>query len=177
MMNISRLKFKLDNVTNFKLNGIEISDKTSLKDFGAIQVIQLTSLFAKGELPVSFTVNVETKNPNNGSGGFPPTDLTITDFPWKLLINDKETISGEISNPVRVPGVGEKKIIPVKVELDLMKVFKSGGFDDIINLVFSLGGKNNSPASLKIIASPVLDTPIGEMQYPEPITIVSQKFN
>ncbi len=177
MMNISRLKFKLDGVSGFKLNGMDISDKTSLSDFGALQVVQLTSMIASGNLPVSFRVNIEAKNPNDGRGGFPPTDLTITDFPWKLYINDKETISGELSDPIKVPGVGQKKIIPIDVSLNLMKFISDNGIEDVINLVLKLGGQQADPTSLKIIAQPVLDTPIGEMQYPEPITIISKKFN
>ncbi len=177
MMNISRLKYKLKNVSNFRINGIDISGKSNLKDFGAMQVIQLTSLVAKGELPVSFTLNIEAQNPNDGSGGYPPTDITIREFPWKLYINDKETISGDITEPIKVPGVGEKVIIPLTAELNLLKFFKSNGFNDAVKLIFALGGKNSNPTHFKVVAQPVLDTPIGKMEYPVPVTIVSQEFN
>lgn len=177
MVNLSRLKFKLEGVSNFKLNGFSISDKASIRDFGAIRIIQLTSMVAKKQLPVSFTVNVEAKNPNDGKGGFPPSDIIIKEFPWKLFINDKETISGIVNGPIKVPGVGQAKVIPVNVSFDLFELLKGSGFSDVMNLALALGGKEADAAKLKIIAEPVLNTPIGEMKYPQPITIVSKEFN
>lgn len=176
MMNLSRLQFKLESVSDFRLNGMNISDKSKLSDFGAMQIIQLTTSIAQNKLPVSFTVTVDAKNPNDGKGGFPATDITIKKFPWKLLINDKETISGVVSKPVKVPGVGQVQQIPIQVELNLLEFVQGNGVNDIVNLVLALGGKKSDPSKVKIVADPLLDTPIGEMRYPEPITIISKEF-
>lgn len=177
MVNISRLKFKLSGVSDFHLNGMDISDKGTLKDFGAVQIFQLTGAIAKGEVPVSFNVIVEAKNPNDGNGGFPPTDITIKRFPWKLFINGKETISGSIDKPVEVPGVGKTNLIRFHAKLNLLKFIRTNGLGEVINLVLKLGGKKSDPTSLKIVAEPVLETPLGEMTYPEPVTIVSENYN
>jgi hypothetical protein len=70
MTNISRLKFKLNGVSNFTLSGINLSNKSSLRDFGPFDSAQLLNNFAKGSLPVSFVLNIEAYNPNDG-GGYP----------------------------------------------------------------------------------------------------------
>ena len=177
MVNVSRLKFKLGAVNNFSVGDISLSDKNTLKDFNPLDIIKLTAVATKGELPVSFTLNVEAKNPNDGKEGYSATDITLKSFPWRLLIDEKETIKGNIGSPVIVPGKGESTVIPVQIELDLLKFFNEQGFESIMNLALSLGGKKASTSRLKMIAQPVLGTPLGDIQYPDEITIVDHQFN
>lgn len=175
--NISRLKFKLENVNDFKAAGITINNKSSLKDFNTVDVVKLTASVAKGELPITFVLNVEAKNPNDGSGGYPATDISIKAFPWKLYVDEKETIAGNISSPVTIPGKGQSKIIPLEIKFDLFYFFKDKGFESLMNLALNLGGAKGSASQLKLVAEPVLGTPIGDIKYPDPITIVSKQFN
>jgi len=175
--NISRLKFKLENVNDFKAAGITINNKSSLKDFNTVDVVKLTASVAKGELPITFVLNVEAKNPNDGSGGYPATDISIKAFPWKLYVDEKETIAGNISSPVTIPGKGQSKIIPLEIKFDLFYFFKDKGFESLMNLALNLGGAKGSASQLKLVAEPILGTPIGDIKYPDPITIVSKQFN
>ncbi len=176
-VNVSRLKFKIDNVNNFKVMGISISDKDQLSDFNVGEILQLTTSVASGDLPVSFTLNVKASNPNDGSGGYGATDITLKSFPWKLIINDKETISGNIDSSILVPGVGTDTNIPLTIQLDLLKFFKDKGYQEIVNLALKLGGAKGSPSNLKLIAKPVLGSPVGDLTYPDEITIISTEFN
>ena len=61
--------------------------------------------------------------------------------------------------------------------MDLMKFFKDRGLESIINLALNLGGQKASTSSIKLVTKPVIGTPIGDLEYPEEITIVDQKFN
>ena len=69
IVNLSRLQFKLGDVNNFELNGIDISGKSKLEDFNFQDLLKLTTAFSSGSLPVTFMLNVEAKNPNDGTGG------------------------------------------------------------------------------------------------------------
>lgn len=173
---MTRIKFKLANVNDFAVSGIKVNDKNSLSDFSPADLLKLTVDVAAGKLPVSFNVNVLAKNPNDGTGGFPATDIKIKSFPWTLSLNDKETISGNITEPITVPGVGEETSIALQMNLDLFKFFEDKGFNDIMDMILKLGGQNSSTSSVKIIADPVLDTPIGDMKYPEQIVIIDSEF-
>ncbi len=151
MVNLSRLKFKLGAVNNFTVSGINISGKKSLQDFNPLEVVNLTSVIASGKLPVSFTLNVEAKNPNDGTGGYPKTDATLKAFPWRLEIDNVETISGNIGSPVTVPGTGEVTNIPLTMNIDLIEFFGNKGFDNLINLALTLGGQQGSSTRLSPI--------------------------
>ncbi len=174
--NFSKLQFKLESVNDYKIADISVSEKSQLKDFNAFEILKLSGEFATGRLPVSFRLNVEVKNPNKAesSGG---VDITLKEFPWTLYIDDNETISGSIGSPVVIPGGIETEIIPLEIKLDLMKFFSNKNFDSILNLALKLSGGESSSSSIKLVASPKLGTPIGDMQYPEPITIVKHTFN
>ena len=176
MVNISRLKFKLGDVNNFTVSGINISNKRSLQDFNALEVLSLTSAVASGKLPASFTLNVEAKNPNDGTGGYPQTNATLKKFPWRLEIDNIETISGNIGNPVSVPGTGEITNIPLTMNIDLIEFFGNKGLDNLMNLALTLGGEQGSSSKLSLYATPTVSSPLGDIKYPGELKIVDQAF-
>jgi hypothetical protein len=176
MVNLSRLKFKLGDVNNLTLSGINISSKKSLSDFNAVELLKLTSVITSGKLPASFTLNVEAKNPNDGSGGYPKTDATLKSFPWKLEIDNVETISGNIGIPVSVPGTGDVTNIPLTMNLDLIEFLGNRGLDNLVNLALALGGQEGSSSKLTLYATPTVSSPLGDIKYPGELKIVDQTF-
>lgn len=176
MQNLGRLKFKLGAVNQFTFNGVNISNKSKLGDFSAMEILSISSAVANGRLPVSFTLYIDAKNPNDGTGGYPSTNVSLASFPWRLLIDDKETISGNIGQPVQVPGTGETSVIPLQMNLDLMTFFKDKGYESLINLALNLGGRGGSSSKLTMYAKPVVKTSIGNISYPNELRIVNYEF-
>lgn len=175
--NISRLKYRIHSARDYQLLGVELGNKRSLKDFNSLELLKLSAGLIKGNLPLTFTINVEAANPNDGGGGYPRTDINITSFPWRLFLNENETVRGNITQPVFVPGKGESVIIPIQVEFDVAKSFKEKSLDDILALLLQVGGAKGSTSNLKLVVKPVLGTPIGKIEYPDEITIVDKSFN
>lgn len=176
IVNLSRLQFKLGNVNGFLLNGVSISDKSKLDDFSAFDIIKLSTAVVQGSLPVSFTLNVEAKNPNDGTGGYKKTDATLKSFPWRLNLDGKEILTGNISSPVTVPGTGDATIIPIQISVDLVKLFKDEGYESLINLALNLGGKGGSASRLTIYAKPTVTSPLGDITYPGELKIVNVEY-
>ena len=176
VVNLSRLQFKLGEVNNFTVNGINISNKKSLQNFNALEIISLTQVIASGKLPASFTLNVEAKNPNDGTGGYPQTNATLKEFPWRLEIDDVETIAGNIGTPVTIPGTGEVQNIPLAMNIDLMDFFGNRGLENLVNLALTLGGQQGTSSKLALFATPTVTSPIGDMKYPGELKIVEQSF-
>lgn len=174
--NFARLQFKVDSYNNFRVADVDLEGKSNIDDFSAIDYVKLTGAFVKGELPFSFLINVEAKNPNDGSGGFPATDISIKQFPFRVLLDDKQILTGNIQEEFLVPGVGENKIIPIMVEVDLLKFFKDKSFDEMAKFILAVGGKDGSRSRISLFAKPVLETPVGSLEYPDEIKI-SHEFN
>jgi len=176
MVNLSRLKFKLGTVNNFTLNGINLSDKNSLKDFSPLEILSLTQVITSGKLPAAFTLNVEAKNPNDGTGGYPKTNATIKSFPWRLQVDQTETISGNIGSPISVPGTGEITNIPLTMNLDLIEFFGNKGLDNLVNLALTLGGGEGSSSRVTLFATPTVSSSLGDIKYPGELKIVDYTF-
>lgn len=176
VVNLSRLQFKLGNVNSFTVIGINISSKKSLNDFNPVEILNLTQTIATGKLPASFTLNVEAKNPNDGTGGYPKTNATIKEFPWRLEVDDVETIAGNIETPVTVPGTGEIQNIPLTMNIDLIEFFGNKGYENLLNLALTVGGQQGSSSKLALFATPTVTSPIGDIKYPGELKIVEQSF-
>jgi len=176
MSNIGRLKFKLGNVSNFTLSGITVSNKSRLADFNALDLLKLSSSFAQRNFPVSFTLNVEAVNPNDGTGGYPSTNATLKSFAWRLILDNKETVTGNIAQPVTVPGTGQAAIIPLQVNMNLISFFKEKGYESLINLALNLGGKGGSASQITLYAKPVISTMLGDLSYPQELKIIDYEF-
>jgi len=173
--NAQRLKFRLGSVEGFNLAGVNLGNFSNIGSISAMDIIKLTSAFAKNEMPTTFTLNLIAKNPNDGTGGTKETSALIKNLDWRLLIDDKETINGAVQN-INVPGVGQETTIPVGISLDLIKFFGDKGYDDIVNLALAIGGKNGSSSRLSLKVKPTVETFLGAITYPGEITVIDKEF-
>jgi len=178
IVNLSRLKFKLSNVTDYSVSGVNISGKRNISDLSAMEAVKLTASFVNGSMPASFTLNISAQNPNNGSGGYPSTNATIVSFPWRLLIDGKETITGDITNPISVPGTGQETIIPIRISVDLFKLVSNKDYNGILNLAMNLSGNaTGTSSSITVYARPTVATPLGNISYPQEVKIVNLEYS
>ena len=177
LTNLSRLQFKVGAVNGFQISGIPFSGKSKLADFNPLDLLKISSAFAQGSLPASFILNVDAKNPNDGTGGYKKTDATLQNFKWRLFLDDKETISGDIDQPVSVPGTGDVTTIPLRINIDLMKFFNDKGYESIINLALALGGAQGSSSKINLFATPTVSSPFGNITYPGELKLVDYEFS
>jgi hypothetical protein len=176
LTSVSRIKFKLDNVSNFELMGVNLSNKSKVGDFSLIEGAKLASAFARGKFPASFTLNIAAINPNDGREGRYKSVATMTSFAWTMIIDNTTTINGNITDPITIPASGEQSIIPLRMDLDLGQFFKDKGYESVANLALALGGVNGSPARIQLLATPRIKTDFGEINYPGQITIVDKEW-
>jgi hypothetical protein len=174
--NLQRLQFKLGTIDNMSAAGVNIKSIRKISDFSIMDGAKLLNSFTSGQLPVSFTLNVLAKNPNDGTGGTSHTTAIIKSLAWRLFLDDKETINGNIPNSIEVPGVGQATTIPVVISLDLLNFFKNQGYESLINLALALGGVSGSSARVTLKATPTIDTFLGPITYPGEISIIDKEF-
>jgi hypothetical protein len=176
MSNLQRLKFRVASVSGFTVSGIGIAQKQRLADFTLMDGVTLLAAYQGKKLPANFTLNVEAVNPNDGTGGSPQTASTLTSFAWRLLIDGKSTVAGDITQPIEIPGTGQAAIIPLKIEIDLVRFFQDQCYNDVLNLALALGGLKSDITRLSLDAQPRVTTPLGEITYPGRITVISKEY-
>lgn len=173
--NAQRLQWKLGTVSGMNLSGVDVSKVSNLSSINALDLIKLTSAVGSGKLPVGFTLNLLAKNPA-GDGGSKNSSDVIKSVAWRLLIDNAETITGNVAGPITIPGVGQTATIPVSINLDLMQFFKNEGLSNLVGLALGIGGKSGSPARLSLKIQPTIDTFLGPITYPGEITVIDKEF-
>ncbi len=176
MANLKRLQFRVAGVNGFTLAGVDISAKQRFADLSLMDGVRLMKAYNERRLPAAFTLNVEARNPNDGTGGSTRTVSTLTSFQWRLLIDGRPTVSGDIEKPLEIPGTGQTTTIPLRMSLDLVEFYRDKGYDDLVNLALALGGARSDISRISLDAQPRVSTPLGEITYPGRITVVSREF-
>jgi hypothetical protein len=176
LANLQRLKFKLSGIHDFRLLGIDISGKSKISDFSAMDGLKALQAYQSKKLPVEFVLDVLAVNPNDGTGGTPKSTSTLTGLECRLLIDNKPTVVGNIDKPIEVPGTGQETLVPMRLSLDLLEFFGGQRYEDMIGLALAIGGKNRTATRIALDAQPRVSTPLGDITYPGRITIVATEF-
>jgi hypothetical protein len=176
LANLRRLQFKLDSVAPGALAGVDLSKINEPANITLQDGLKLASAFSQKSLLLSWTLNVAAKNPNDGTGGSPQRTATLSSLAWTLKIDETETISGDISQPIDIPGTGQVAIIPLEMSLDLYTFFGERGYKEVLNLALAIAGKKGSAARLTLAAVPTISVAGKNLEYPGELNIVDKEF-
>jgi hypothetical protein len=174
---ISRLKFKIDSVSDLYIAGVSVSSKSSLAEFTSSDLLKISFAFMSGNLPATFNLNLEVMNPNFSPGRDEGLAITIKSFPWELFIDNKEIIKGNITEPVVIPSNIQKTLLPVNITMNLVEIFQDKKMNEITELMLKFSSDEKSISEIQLYARPVLDTFLGEITYPEKLKIVAYIYN
>jgi hypothetical protein len=158
--------FQLDRVTEVRLAGIDLSRVRSSSDLSFSDGARVAAALASRELPLSFRLNVLAANPASNR-----VTARLVRLRWTLFLENEETISGQLAHEYELPP-GEPTTVPIDVSLDLLAFYERSG-QDLIDLAMNLAGAGGAPKQVAIRAVPTIDTALGAISYPRPITIVS----
>lgn len=172
--NAQRLQWKLGSVSGMNVSGVNLSGISTFSSINALDLVKLTSALGSGKLPASFTLNLLAKNPD-GEGGSKNSSDAIKAIDWRLLIDNVETVSGNVSGPITIPGVGQTSTIPVGINIDLLQFFKNEGLANLVGLALGIGGKSGSSARLNLKIKPTIEI-LGIPVSPGEITVVDREF-
>lgn len=183
LQNISTMKqvqFRIGSLSGVSIGGVNVSGKSKVTDFSVSETIALANRVASKSLPLSLTVNLEAKNPNEsvqGNGISMNGIATLQSLEWRLLIDGVPTISGIVQGPITLPAGGETVMIPITTEFNLFSVFEERGYAGMAKLAFALANPGSSNVKVTVDAKPVIETFLGNMNYPGRITIIEKEFN
>jgi len=164
--NLRKVQFSIDRVVQPRLAGVDLARVQSYDDLRSTDMLRLGSALSNGTLPLSFTLQLDAENPSSNS-----VNARLTQMDWTLLLEDKETVSGRFEREVVLPP-GEPTDVPFDVELDLVRFFDDN-LQGLVDLAAAISG-DAPPQTLKLRVQPTVDTRLGPLQYPSPITVVSR---
>jgi len=165
---LRNVEFSLDRVSNVRLAGIDLGGMRSIDDLRLADAGLLALAVSREDVPLELQLHLLAENPaENG------TDARLVRMDWTLLLQGRETLTGVFAENMVLPA-GQPTEVPIAVRLNLVEFFEENA-QDLLELALSLSGQGGAPKNLALRATPVVDTPLGPMRYPEPITIVSRE--
>lgn len=170
MATLAKCDFKLKSVQQLTLAGVNIQSIKSISDLGLIDAGVITASLAGGKLPLSFTLNIEAKNPNDQLAAMNRLD-------WILFIDDIEMIQGVLEERIQIPANGGTTVIPLNMNMDLKKVLSGKSAETIINFGFNLAGLGGEPTRITVKAKPTILVGTREIVYPGYISITTKYGN
>jgi hypothetical protein len=160
--------FSLDRVSDVRLAGIDLARIDSFDDLGLADAARLALAVTEKRLPMDLQVHLLAENPaDNG------TEARLLRMDWTLLLQERETLSGVFEEEVLL-APGQPTDIPITISLNLVEFF-DGGAQDLLELALSIAGQGGAPKDVALRATPVVDTPLGPIRYPQPITILNRE--
>jgi hypothetical protein len=160
--------FQLDRVANVQVAGIDASRVSAYSDLNLMDAARVATAIARRELPLAFQLHVRAENPSDN-----PVTARLVRLQWTLFLDDTETISGLIDQELELPP-GQPRDIPVNISLDLFDFFERSG-PDLFNLALNLLGAGEEASQVALRAVPTVNTALGPISYPQPITIVDRR--
>jgi hypothetical protein len=161
---LRQVQFRFDRISSPRLAGIPLDQVRSYEDLRAADLTRLAQAVATRDVPIELTVHVEGKNPEEN-------DVTarLVALDWSYLVDDRETVSGRVSEPYTFPP-GQPRDIPLLVAFDLANTFQ-GGARDLLEVALVLAGHGSGTRKVTLRLVPTVDTPIGPIRYPAPIDL------
>jgi hypothetical protein len=164
---LRQVAFALAEVDEGQLAGVALDRIASYQDLTPTDIGRLTLAIARKELPLTFRVDVRAENPADNK-----VTATMVRLAWSLYLDDKETINGVLDRSFVLPP-GQPVVIPLRMTLNLLQFF-DGPAESLVNLAAGLAGLRADPTRIALRAVPSIDTPLGPIAYPSPITILSR---
>ena len=168
MKTFARCEFRLKNIQDVTLAGVDITNVDQLSDLSFPEASNITMTAMQGKLPLFFQLNVEVRNPNDQKA-------SMNRFLWDLFIDNNLITSGKVTKDVSVEPNGGISVMPIEVGVDLFEVLSGESADAIINFAMNLAGNGGSPTRIKLRAKPTIYVAMTQVDYPGWITI-EQEF-
>ncbi|OZC02248.1 hypothetical protein [Rubricoccus marinus] len=161
--NFQNVDFDLDRVSNGLVAGVDLDRLVQNRRVGVADGARITAAALRGEVPLSFTLFVGADNPT----GNPVAQVLSLD--WTMFLDGTETINGTYNETVSLQP-GQRSLIPIDMELDLVRFFGNNA-GDIIDLIGDLAGDGSQPSMIRLQARPTVNTALGPIRYPGTISI------
>lgn len=164
MKNFAKCQFRMTTLENARLAGVNIQGIKKMSDIKFVDAGILTAAYLSGNLPLSFTLNLEAKNPN-------AQPAAMNRMQWIAFIDEIEISTGALEQRIAVPANGGTAKIPVNIRANLKEILNNKTKDSIMNFGLNLSGAGNAPSRVGIKIKPSIMVGQKAVNYPGFITV------
>jgi hypothetical protein len=162
---LREVDFRLDRVADVRLAGVAVRDVHSVDDLDTAQGAQFAAAALMGDLPLDCIVVLRATNPPSNA-----VTAELMRMDWTLLLDGRKAAAGRMDRRYSI-APGETQDIAVPVAVNLGDLLRHHG-PRLLRLALALAGEGSSPVDVTLRVVPLIDTPLGTMRSPIPITIM-----
>ena len=156
--------FAFTGVSDVRIAGIGLQSDSRFTALTVADAGRLANAIITKEVPLEMIVHVGATNPRENN-----VSARLADLDWTLFIEDRRTLTGGLAAPLTI-AVGGTTDIPLTVQFDLLQL-GSGGAQDLFDLALAVAGYGTLKKDLRLELVPTIETSMGPMSYPVPITV------
>ncbi|WP_242928698.1 hypothetical protein [Pontibacter vulgaris] len=161
----SEAKYELKRVDEVRLNGLDVMDKTGPNDFSPREGDSLLASVSDNTLRASSVLQLQVQLPSPEE----IRSLTVTQLEWQLLVDGKETLNGVVEESmVLKQGLNT---IPINTPVLMTEVEGHRNYEGLSKLMTLMARKQDLQKSLTLQIKPTVQTPVGEVELPNYITV------
>lgn len=162
---LTKCQFRMGTLDNALLAGVNVQRVRSFEDINLLDAGRVLKSLAGGALPLSFTLNVEAKNPN-------AQQAAMGRMEWIALIDGVEIVRGANVQRVVLPANGGTATIPLMVRADLLDVLSSSEKRErLLNFGLNLTGQDGKPSRVSLKIKPSIKVGQKSIPYPGYFTV------
>ncbi len=161
---LGKCEFRVTTLENPELAGVDISNIHGFSDINFVDMGIITASVMQGVLPLDFTLNLETKNPN-------PATAALNKLEYIAYIDDVQIASGTLNQRIEIPANGGVKTIPLRLHTDLIEILKKDSRQALINFGLNLADAGNRPTRVSLKVKPTILVGTMEIVYPGYFTL------
>ncbi len=154
--NLSQCEYNYNSISNLQIAGINLGNGGTIP---AAKLASIATILSGGggfqNIPLSFSLNMDVKNPNQNAA-------FLNSLDYSVIINDLEFTQGKMDIPIRIEP-GQSQIVPLNMTVDLKNLMDRYSQPKVASTVNAFLGITPSPTTVKVNIWPkvmVGNTPI-----------------
>lgn len=161
---LRQVRFAFDRISDVRLAGVSAEGRRSYSDLRGDEVARIATAIATREVPIDLVVHLRAENPTTNG-----TTARLHRLDWTMFLDDRELLEGVLNDAYSFEP-GSEVDVPLRVRFDALKLYE-GGAADLFDLALALAGAPGRRKEVRLDLMPTIDTSIGPIRYPTPITV------
>ena len=161
---LRQVQFEFDRVSDVRVAGVLVSGRTGYGDLGAVDVARLGAAVVTRSVPLDLTLHVRGTNPAANT-----VTARMVALGWTFFVENQEIVGGRLDQAYAF-APGQAVDVPVQVRFNAYDKF-GGGAKSLFELGLAIAGAPGYTKELRADLVPTIETSLGPIRYPTPITI------
>jgi hypothetical protein len=158
------VEFHFDRVSDAQVARIRLDRIRSYRDLTATDAARLGLAAFSKDVPFQLIVHVEGKNPQTNQ-----VTARLIALEWTYVVDGRDLLSGTLDRSLQFPP-GEPVDVPIAIQFNLVRFFQ-GDARSLFETALALTGYSTQTHTVSLRLSPTIDTALGPVRYPTPISI------